>query len=77
MIIFLQEELHHIESCFTECNGYPKWLFKQTLDSFENNNKNYNNNINNGNHNDTNLNRLSDKIVHTLKISYKGDHGIS
>ena len=28
----LQEELHHIETCFTEFNGYPKWLLKQTLD---------------------------------------------
>ena len=50
---------------------------KQTLGSFENNNKNHNNNINNENHNDTNLNRLSDKIVHTLKLPYKGDHGIN
>ena len=50
---------------------------KQTLGSFENNNKNHNNNINNENHNDTNLNRLSDKIVHTLKLPYKGDNGIN
>ena len=61
----------HIEKSFTELIGYPKWLLKQTLDSFENNNKNYNNNINNKNHNDKNLNRLSDKIVHTLKLPYK------
>ena len=61
----------------TEFNGYPKWLLKQTLDSFENNNKNHNNNINNENHNDTNLNRISDKIVHTLKLPYKGYHGIN
>ena len=73
----LQEELHHIETCFTEFNGYPKWLLKQTLDSFENNNKNHNNSINNENHNDTNLNKLSDKIVNTLKLPYKGDHGIN
>ena len=73
----LQEKLHHIETYFTEFNGYPKWLLKQTLDSFKNNNKNHNNNINNENHNDTNLNRLSDKILHTLKLPYKGDHGIN
>ena len=59
----LREELHHIEKSFTEFNGYPKCLLKQTLDSFENKNKN-NNSINNENHHDTNLNRLSDKIVH-------------
>ena len=73
----LQKELHHIETCFTEFCGCPKWLLKQTLDSFKNNNKNHNNNINNENHNDTNLNRLSDKTVHTLKLPYKGDHGIN
>ena len=73
----MQEELHHIETCFTEFNGYPKWPLKQTLDSFENNYKNHNNNINNENHNDTNLNRLCDKIVHILKLPYKGDHGIN
>ena len=66
----LQEELCHIETCFTEFNGYPKWLSKQTLDSFKNNNKNHSNNINNENHNNTNLNRLSDKIVHTLKLPF-------
>ena len=50
---------------------------KQILVSFENNKKNHSNNINNENHNDTNLNRLSDKIVHTLKLPYKGDNGIN
>ena len=50
---------------------------KQTLDSFKNNNKSHNNKVNNKNHNDTNLNMLSDKIVHTLKLPYKGDHGIN
>ena len=25
----LQKELHHIERCFNEINGYPKWLLKQ------------------------------------------------
>ena len=35
----LQEELHRIETRFTEFNGYLKCLVKQTLDSFENNNK--------------------------------------
>ena len=73
----LPEELHHIEKSFTEFNDYPKWLLKQTLDSFDSNNKNHNNKINNENHNDTNLSRLSDKIVHTLKLPYKGDHGIN
>ena len=73
----MRKELHHIEKCFIEFNGYPKWLLKQTLNSFENNSKNHNNNINNENHNDTNLHRLSDKIVHTLKLPYKGDHGIN
>ena len=73
----MQEELHHIETCFTQFNGYPKWLLKQTQDSFKNNNKNHNKNINNQKHNDTNLNRLSDKIAHTLKLPYKGDHGIN
>ena len=27
----LQETLHHIETCFTEINGYPKCLLKQNL----------------------------------------------
>ena len=73
----MREELHHREKSFTEFNGYPKWLLKQTLDSFDNNNKNHNSKINNENHNNTNLSRLSDKIVHTLKLPYKGDHGIN
>ena len=73
----MQEELHYIEKYFTEFNGEPKWLLKQILDSFENNNKNHNNNINNENLNDTNLNRLSVKIVNTLKLPYKADHGIN
>ena len=73
----LQKELHYIETCFTESNGCPKRLLKQTLDSFKNNNKNHNKNINNEYHNDTNLNRLSDKIVHTLKLPYGGDHGVN
>ena len=69
----MQEELHHIKTCFTEINGYPKWLLKQTLDSFKNNYKSYNK-INNKNNNDRNIKNLSDKIVHTLKLPYKGDH---
>ena len=64
----LQEELHHIEKCFTEINSYPKWLLKQTLDSFKTSSKEYNNKINSKNNNDMNLNNLSDKIVHTLKV---------
>ena len=71
----LQEELHHAEKCFIEINGYPKWLLKQTLDSFKTSSKEYNNKINNRNNNDMNINNLSDKIVHTLKLPYKGDHG--
>ena len=35
----LQEELHYIEMYFTEINGYPKWLLKQTLHSFKTSNK--------------------------------------
>ena len=72
-----QQELHHIETCFTELNDYPKWLLRQTLDSFENNDKNHNNNISNENHNDANLNMLSDKILHILKLPYKDNHGIN
>ena len=64
-------------SCFTEFNGCTKRLLKQTLDSFENNNKDNNNNIKNKNHNDTNLNRLSDKNIHSIKPPYKGDHCIN
>ena len=60
----LQEELHHIEKYFSKINGYQKWLLKQTLDSFKTRNKNHNN-IYNKNNNDTNINNLSDKIVHT------------
>ena len=42
----LQEELHHIEKCFTEINGYPKWLLKEILDSFKTSSKEYNCKIN-------------------------------
>ena len=56
----LQEELHRIETSFTEINSYPKWLFKQTLDSFKANNKKYNNNINNKSNNNKNINNLHD-----------------
>ena len=69
----LQEELHHIEKCFTEINGYPKWLPKQTPDSFKTTSKEYNK-INKNNSN-MNINNYSDKIVHTLKLPYKGNHG--
>ena len=27
----LQEELNYIKKCFTEINGYPKWLLKKTI----------------------------------------------
>ena len=50
---------------------------KQALSSFENNNKNHSSDINNENHNDTDLNRLYDKIVHTLKLPHKSDHDIN
>ena len=40
-----QKELHYVETCFTEINGYPKWLLKQTFDSFITTNKNNNDNI--------------------------------
>ena len=70
----LQEELHHIEKCFTEINGYPKWLLKQTPDSFKTTSKEYNNKINKNNSN-MNINNYSDNIVHTLKLPYKGNHG--
>ena len=40
---------------------------------FWNNNKNHSNNIDNENHNDTNLNRLSDKTEHTLKLPYSDE----
>ena len=43
----MQEELHRIEKCFTEINGYPKWLLKQTPDSFKTSSKEYNKKINN------------------------------
>ena len=48
---------------------------KQTLDSFKTSSKGYNNKINNKSNNDMNINSLSDKIVCTLKLPYKGDHG--
>ena len=64
----MQEKLHHIESCFTAINGYPKWLLKQTLNSFKTSNKSYNNKINNKNTNDTCINKLSN----SLKPVYSG-----
>ena len=64
----LQEKLHHIESCFTAINGYPKWLLKQTLNSLKTSNKSYNNKINNKNTNDTYINKLSN----ALKPVYSG-----
>ena len=69
----LQEELHYIEKCFTEINVFPKWLLKQTLDSFKTTSKEYNNKINKNNSH-MNINNYSDKIVHTLKLPYKDDH---
>ena len=50
---------------------------KQTLDSFENTNKNHHNNIKNKNHNDTNSKRLSDEIEHSLKLTYGDDLGVN
>ena len=43
----LQEQLHRTETCFTEINGYPKWLLERTFDSFKSSNKN-----------DSNLNKV-------------------
>ena len=51
----LQEELHHIEKCFTEIDGYPKWLLKQTIDSIKTSSREYNNKFNNKNNNDRNV----------------------
>ena len=51
----LQEELHHIEKCFNEIDGYPKWLLKQTIDSFKTSSREYNNKFNNKNSNDRNI----------------------
>ena len=48
---------------------------KKTPDSFITSSKECNNKINSKNNNDMNINILSDKIVHTLKLPYKGDHG--
>lgn len=54
-----QEELPHTEKCFTEINGYLKWLLKQMFDSFETNSKHFKKNINNKNNAD--IANLSDK----------------
>ena len=50
---------------------------KQAFDSFKVSNKNYNDNTNDKNNSDTNVNNLSDKTGYTLKLPYKGDHGIN
>ena len=66
----LQEELYHIEKCFSEINGYPKWILKQTIDSFIISDDE--------NHNDSNNNLDTNtvvKTVHTLKLSFKGEKG--
>ena len=47
-----------------------------TFDSSKTSNKNYNNINNNNNNNDKNVN-IFDKTGHTLKLPYKGDHGIN
>lgn len=60
----LQEKLHHIETCFTENNGYPKCLLKQKFDPFKTSNKSFTNKINNKSNNDTSINTLSNKIVY-------------
>ena len=67
-MIILKEELHHTEKCLTEINVYRKWLLKQTFDSLKTVNKNYNTNTFNKNNNEANINYLSGKIVHTLKL---------
>ena len=66
----LKEELYHIEKCFSEINGYPKWILKQTIDSFiisdDKNDNDSNNNLN--------TNTVV-KTVHTLKLPFKGEEG--
>ena len=62
----LQEELHHIETCFDVISGYPEWLLKQTFEFPRTSNKNYKNHIKNKNNN-TNKNNSADKTVHTIK----------
>ena len=69
----LKKELDHLEKCFTKVNGYPKWLLKQTFESFS---KEENNNTTNTD-NDINENNSNDKIIHTLKLPYQGDEGVS
>lgn len=69
----LKEELIHLEKCFAEVNGYPKWLLKQTFDSFNNNNNNRNDNINNI----VNENNSENRKIHTLKLPYQGEEGIN
>ena len=71
----LQKELHNIGKCFTEINCYPKWLLKQTHDSFKTSRKGYNKNVNNRDNNDMNINNLPEKIVHNFKVPYNNDHG--
>ena len=47
---------------FTEISGHPKWLLKETFDSFKASNKSYNDNIDNRNNNDANISNLPDKL---------------
>ena len=62
----LQEELYHIEKCFSEINGYPKWILKDISESFIISDDK--------NHNDSNNNLDTNtvvKTVHTLKSPFK------
>ena len=69
------EELCHIETSF-RVHWLPKMAIETNTWLFWKQQQNHNNNINNENQNDTNLNRLSDEIVQTLKLTYKGEHDI-
>lgn len=51
----LQEELHQIETRFTEICGCSKKLFKQTFDSFKSSNKKPNSNVDSKNNKDTDM----------------------
>ena len=66
----LQEELYHIEKCFSEINGYPKWILKEIFDSFIiSDDKNHN-----GSDNSLDTNIVV-KTVHTLKLPFKCEEG--
>ena len=66
----MQEELYHIEKCFSEITGYPKWILKDISHSFIISDDK--------NHNDSNNNLDTNtvvKTVHTLKLPFKYEEG--